>query len=159
MGKEAFQHADGLKLNGRRILVDVERGRTVKTWKPRKLGGGLGKSRMEKTATTPGGGLSGSGNRTAGTVGSSRDQRDRGRDKYASRRDKYRDRDHRDRRRERKRSRSRSRERKDYKRRKESSRRERDRGEGERDRDRDRDRPRRSSRSSRSTRDRERERR
>eukprot|EP01084_Bolivina_argentea_P062175 113683_1 len=36
--KEAFQHADGHKLKGRRILVDVERGRTVKTWKPRKLG-------------------------------------------------------------------------------------------------------------------------
>eukprot|EP01083_Nonionella_stella_P191601 709080_1 len=43
--KEAFQHADGHKLKGRRILVDVERGRTVKTWKPRKLGGGLGKTR------------------------------------------------------------------------------------------------------------------
>eukprot|EP00484_Ammonia_sp_Unknown_P019015 CAMPEP_0197027444 /NCGR_PEP_ID=MMETSP1384-20130603/7341_1 /TAXON_ID=29189 /ORGANISM="Ammonia sp." /LENGTH=396 /DNA_ID=CAMNT_0042456285 /DNA_START=63 /DNA_END=1254 /DNA_ORIENTATION=- len=43
--KEAFQHADGVKLKGRRILVDVERGRTVKTWKPRKLGGGLGKTR------------------------------------------------------------------------------------------------------------------
>lgn len=30
---------------GRRILVDVERGRTVKGWKPRRLGGGLGNVR------------------------------------------------------------------------------------------------------------------
>lgn len=27
---------------GKRILVDVERGRTVRGWKPRRLGGGLG---------------------------------------------------------------------------------------------------------------------
>lgn len=26
----------------RRLLIDVERGRTVKGWKPRRLGGGLG---------------------------------------------------------------------------------------------------------------------
>jgi len=44
--KEAFQKADGKLINGRRILVDVERGRTVPSWKPRKLGGGLGKTRQ-----------------------------------------------------------------------------------------------------------------
>ena len=27
-----------MKINGRRIVVDVERGRTVKGWKPRRLG-------------------------------------------------------------------------------------------------------------------------
>jgi U1 small nuclear ribonucleoprotein len=38
----AYKDADGLKILGRRILVDVERARTVKGWKPRRLGGGLG---------------------------------------------------------------------------------------------------------------------
>jgi len=33
-------------------LVDVERGRTVKDWKPRKLGGGLGSSRKTKAKQT-----------------------------------------------------------------------------------------------------------
>lgn len=41
----AYKDADGLKLDGRRVLVDVERGRTVKGWKPRRLGGGLGSTR------------------------------------------------------------------------------------------------------------------
>jgi len=36
--KEAFKYADGKSIKGRRILVDVERGRTVPGWKPRKLG-------------------------------------------------------------------------------------------------------------------------
>jgi len=44
--KDAFQRADGKRLKSRRILVDVERGRTVPSWKPRKLGGGLGKTRQ-----------------------------------------------------------------------------------------------------------------
>lgn len=39
--KIAFKEADGIRMNGRRMLVDVERGRTVKGWKPRRLGGGL----------------------------------------------------------------------------------------------------------------------
>ncbi|KAG2182249.1 hypothetical protein INT43_007176 [Umbelopsis isabellina] len=43
--RAAYKDADGLKLDGRRILVDVERGRTVKGWKPRRLGGGLGSTR------------------------------------------------------------------------------------------------------------------
>ncbi|KAI8853382.1 hypothetical protein BC829DRAFT_344571, partial [Chytridium lagenaria] len=38
----AYKDADGIKLDGRRIVVDVERGRTVKGWRPRRLGGGLG---------------------------------------------------------------------------------------------------------------------
>jgi U1 small nuclear ribonucleoprotein len=44
--KTAFKEADGMKVDGRRIVVDVERGRTVKGWKPRRLGGGLGKTRV-----------------------------------------------------------------------------------------------------------------
>lgn len=44
--KEAYKDADGRKINNRRIVVDVERGRTVTNWKPRKLGGGLGGTRM-----------------------------------------------------------------------------------------------------------------
>ncbi|KAI9139340.1 hypothetical protein BKA69DRAFT_1012851, partial [Paraphysoderma sedebokerense] len=40
--KAAFKDADGMKIDGRRIMVDVERGRTVKGWKPRRIGGGLG---------------------------------------------------------------------------------------------------------------------
>ncbi|KAG1490071.1 hypothetical protein G6F46_010536 [Rhizopus delemar] len=38
----AYKDTDGLKILGRRIIVDVERARTVKGWKPRRLGGRLG---------------------------------------------------------------------------------------------------------------------
>ncbi len=41
----AYKQADGKKIDGRRVLVDVERGRTVNGWLPRKLGGGLGGTR------------------------------------------------------------------------------------------------------------------
>ena len=34
----AFRHADGKKIEGRRIVVDVERARTVKDFFPRRLG-------------------------------------------------------------------------------------------------------------------------
>eukprot|EP00457_Paulinella_chromatophora_P011255 gb/GEZN01011385.1/.p1 GENE.gb/GEZN01011385.1/~~gb/GEZN01011385.1/.p1 ORF type:complete len:284 (+),score=40.95 gb/GEZN01011385.1/:32-853(+) len=44
--KEAYKDADGRKVKGRRILVDVERGRTVRNWQPRRLGGGLGGTRL-----------------------------------------------------------------------------------------------------------------
>ncbi|PWN51221.1 RNA-binding domain-containing protein [Violaceomyces palustris] len=40
--RAAYKDAEGIKINGRRIMVDVERGRTVKDWKPMRLGGGLG---------------------------------------------------------------------------------------------------------------------
>ncbi|KAI5700568.1 hypothetical protein M8J75_000670 [Diaphorina citri] len=39
----AYKHADGKKIDGRRVLVDVERSRTVKGWLPRR--GGLGGTR------------------------------------------------------------------------------------------------------------------
>ncbi|KAJ9119577.1 hypothetical protein QFC22_003286 [Naganishia vaughanmartiniae] len=38
----AYKDAEGIPIHHKKILVDVERGRTVKGWKPRKLGGGLG---------------------------------------------------------------------------------------------------------------------
>ncbi|ORY32525.1 hypothetical protein BCR39DRAFT_448211, partial [Naematelia encephala] len=40
--KAAYKDAEGIPIHHKRILVDVERGRTVKGWRPRKLGGGLG---------------------------------------------------------------------------------------------------------------------
>ncbi|CAN8277635.1 unnamed protein product [Cochlearia groenlandica] len=44
--KAAYKQGDGRKIDGRRVLVDVERGRTVPNWRPRRLGGGLGTSRV-----------------------------------------------------------------------------------------------------------------
>ncbi|KAL8275086.1 hypothetical protein Esti_000965 [Eimeria stiedai] len=43
--KEAYKKADGTKVDGRRVLVDVERARTVPGWLPRRLGGGRGPPR------------------------------------------------------------------------------------------------------------------
>jgi len=43
--RTAFKSADGRKIDNRRCVVDVERGRTVNSWLPRKLGGGLGGTR------------------------------------------------------------------------------------------------------------------
>lgn len=40
--RAALNDCDGLRIKDRRIKVDVERGRTVKGWKPRRFGGGLG---------------------------------------------------------------------------------------------------------------------
>ncbi|CAI9753568.1 unnamed protein product [Fraxinus pennsylvanica] len=44
--KAAYKQADGKKIDNWRVLVDVERGRTVPKWRPRRLGGGLGTSRV-----------------------------------------------------------------------------------------------------------------
>jgi U1 small nuclear ribonucleoprotein len=44
--KRAYRTADGMKIEGREIVVDVERGHTVPTWLPRRLGGGLGGTRL-----------------------------------------------------------------------------------------------------------------
>ncbi|KAJ2710497.1 hypothetical protein H4R19_003716 [Coemansia spiralis] len=44
--REAHRCADGMRILGRRIVVDVERGRTVKGWLPRRYGGGLGGTRI-----------------------------------------------------------------------------------------------------------------
>ena len=34
--KTAYKQGDGRKIDGRRVLVDVERGRTVRNWRPRR---------------------------------------------------------------------------------------------------------------------------
>ncbi len=36
--KAAYRSADGKKIDGKRIIVDVERGRLSRNWKPRSLG-------------------------------------------------------------------------------------------------------------------------
>lgn len=42
----AAKALDGRRVDGRRVVVDVERGRTVAGWRPKRLGGGLGGPRM-----------------------------------------------------------------------------------------------------------------
>eukprot|EP01071_Lankesteria_metandrocarpae_P002778 Lankesteria_metandrocarpae@DN2547_c0_g1_i1.p1 len=44
--KTAYKHGDGKKIDNRRVVVDVERGRTVRGWLPRRLGGGRGPKRF-----------------------------------------------------------------------------------------------------------------
>ncbi|KAI8513867.1 U1 small nuclear ribonucleoprotein 70 kDa [Branchiostoma belcheri] len=55
----AYKHADGKKIDGRRVLVDVERGRTVKGWRPRRLGSGMGEVSWANLVHKLGGGLGG----------------------------------------------------------------------------------------------------
>nr|BAN64598.1 U1 snRNP, putative [Babesia bovis]BAN65247.1 U1 snRNP, putative [Babesia bovis] len=43
----AYKRADGRKVSGRRVLVDVERARTVAGWYPKRLGSGKGRSRTK----------------------------------------------------------------------------------------------------------------
>ncbi|XP_028929272.1 U1 small nuclear ribonucleoprotein 70 kDa [Ornithorhynchus anatinus] len=139
----AYKHADGKKIDGRRVLVDVERGRTVKGWRPRRLGGGLGGTRRGGADVNI---------RHSGRDDTSRyDERDRDRERERERRERSRERD---KERERRRSRSRERRRRSRSRDKEERRRSR-----ERSKDKDRERKRRSSRSrERARRDRDRER-
>ncbi|CAO3686053.1 unnamed protein product [Umbelopsis vinacea] len=73
--RAAYKDADGLKLDGRRVLVDVERGRTVKGWKPRRLGGGLGNTRSGGAEQT---------SRSSGRDGTSSGGSDRYRDRGGS---------------------------------------------------------------------------
>lgn len=49
--KDAYRKANKLDVDGRQILTDVERGRTVKDWKPRRLGGGLGGANRRENRT------------------------------------------------------------------------------------------------------------
>ncbi|KAK8219978.1 hypothetical protein M8818_000394 [Zalaria obscura] len=56
--KAAYKDSDGIRIKDRRIVVDVERGRTVKEWRPRRFGGGLGGRGYTKVAPPrPMGGL------------------------------------------------------------------------------------------------------
>ncbi len=45
---------DGRKVDSRRVLVDVEKGRTVRNWRPRRLGGGLGLHLLNTQLTNKG---------------------------------------------------------------------------------------------------------
>ena len=68
----AYKEADGLHILGKRILVDVERGRTVRGWKPRRLGGGLGgraKPEPAPVISSAGGGGGGGGGGRGGFRG------------------------------------------------------------------------------------------
>ncbi|KAG5241259.1 hypothetical protein OIU77_003443 [Salix suchowensis] len=161
--KAAYKQADGRKLDGRRVLVDVERGRTVPNWRPRRLGGGLGTTRVGgeevnqkhsgREVQQSGGSSRSEEPRTREDRHTERDRevsRERGRDKERDREksrershDKPRDRDHREDRHNRDRERERDRDK------------ERERG---RDRDRDRTRDRGRDRGRDYERDRERDR-
>jgi len=94
----AYKHGDGKKIDGRRVLVDVERGRTVKGWLPRRLGGGLGGTRKG----APDENVKHSGRDEART-----EEREQRGDRYENKERRERDRD----RSEKRRSRSRDRER------------------------------------------------
>ncbi|KAM7536967.1 hypothetical protein Aperf_G00000070455 [Anoplocephala perfoliata] len=105
----ANKEMNGRKIDGHRILTDVERGRTRPDWRPRRLGKGLGKSRS--CPSDP--------KRDERRRDDDRDRyrdrdRERDRDRYRDRRRRSRSRDDRDRRRrsrsrDKKRSRDRSR--------------------------------------------------
>jgi len=129
----AYKHADGKKLDGRRVLVDVERARTVRGWLPRRLGGGLGGSRRGG----PDMNVRHSGREDGG--GRGRDREDRG---DGRRRSRSRDRGDRERRRRDRRSRSRSRDRRRRRSRSRDRRRSRSREERKRRRSRSRSRDR-----------------
>jgi len=50
--KRAMRDADGLKIKGKRIVTDTERGRTEKNWKPHRFGGGVKTSRSGITSSS-----------------------------------------------------------------------------------------------------------
>ncbi|MBA0779561.1 hypothetical protein Gotri_003808, partial [Gossypium trilobum] len=151
--KAAYKQADGRKIDGRRVLVDVERGRTVPNWRPRRLGGGLGTTRIGGEDVTQREQIQSGPSRSEeprireDRHGDREDRHHRDRERTRDRdRDRERDRGGRDRDRARERGRDRGR---DYERDRERDReRERDRdydaGEYERDRGRSRDRDRES---------------
>lgn len=152
----AYRRADGMKIDDKRILVDVQRGLTVKDWRPRRLGGGLGETR--KGGQDVNSKLSERERVNGAFPNSHRDSRDRDRDRRSrdqGRRSRSRDRGKRERfpesRDQGRRSgkRERSPERYDRRGRRESGGMDNDRRRGERSRsrDRDRDRGRRDDRS------------
>jgi U1 small nuclear ribonucleoprotein 70kDa len=55
--KRAYRAMDGVKIEGREVVVDVERGHTVPDFLPRRFGGGLGGTRLgskQMNVTRPG---------------------------------------------------------------------------------------------------------
>lgn len=97
--RAAYHELNGITIQGRKIIVDVERGRTVRGWKPRRLGGGLGGRHYTKESLSrrldgrggsgSGGGFRRSGDRYQADGGSSyrgeRQDRRRGDERYAGR--------------------------------------------------------------------------
>ncbi|KAJ4774442.1 U1 small nuclear ribonucleoprotein 70 kDa [Rhynchospora pubera] len=158
--KNAYKQADGRKIDNRRVLVDVERGRTVPNWRPRRLGGGLGSSRIagEEAAREP---QVTASTHTRSEEPKARDDKDRDREKSRER-DRERDRDRgREREKSRERSHDRTRDREDRHNRDYDRERDRDRArdrDREKDRDRERDRERDKERDRGRDRDRDRER-
>ncbi|KAJ8567512.1 hypothetical protein K7X08_019720 [Anisodus acutangulus] len=152
--KAAYKQADGKKIDNRRVLVDVERGRTVPNWRPCRLGGGLGTTRVRnedvnREVVQPG--------REASRSEEPRARDDRDRDQEKSR-ERVRDRD-REKSCERSHDRPRERDRDDkhHRERERNREREKDRGR-DRDGDRERDRTRDHERGKDRDRDRDRER-
>lgn len=157
----AYKATNGMRIGDRKVVVDVERGRVVKGWKPRRLGGGLGgrhytKAHLLRSLGAPrkdgfngrGGdryrGSRGRGGRDGRDGRDSRDGRD-GRDSrdfrgFRDSRDSRDPRDSRDFRDNRRDNRRPPYERRDYDRRDFQDRRERERDYDHRDRDRRRDR-------------------
>lgn len=74
----ALDGCDNIRIKDRRIKVDVERGRTVKGWKPRRLGGGLGGRGYTKASMNRPMGPSGFGGGFRGGFGGGFRGRDRG---------------------------------------------------------------------------------
>ncbi|XP_058228631.1 U1 small nuclear ribonucleoprotein 70 kDa [Rhododendron vialii] len=167
--KAAYKQADGKKLDNRRVLVDVERGRTVPNWRPRRLGGGLGTTRVggeDLNQKHSGREIQQSGGPSRSEEPRVREERQGEREREKSRErgrereqeksrershDRPRDRDHREDRHHRDRDRNREKDRERDRGRDRERGRDRDRGrdrgsgrdyERERDRERDRDRPR-----------------
>jgi len=98
--RTAYKQADGKKIDGRRVVVDVERGRTVNGWMPRRLGGGLGFTRKggKGENQTASGRVMGGGNEASDRdrekdSGRRRERSPRREEKKESRRDERRDRD------------------------------------------------------------------
>ncbi|KAK7181355.1 U1 small nuclear ribonucleoprotein [Paraphaeosphaeria sporulosa] len=54
--KAAYKETDGMRIKDRKVTVDVERGRTVSGWRPRRFGGGLGGRNYTKQAAARSGG-------------------------------------------------------------------------------------------------------
>jgi len=45
---DAYKKADGKRIDGKKVLVDYERGRTIEDWRPRRFGGGKGETRKSR---------------------------------------------------------------------------------------------------------------
>ena len=83
---DAYKETNGIKIRDRRILVDVERGRTSRGWKPRRLGGGIGGRgySKEQISLRPSGGYDRGDYRSGSTSGRGGYRGDRGENDFRS---------------------------------------------------------------------------